>query len=105
MDPRETPPMTRSELVKFRITPKAKGALLRLADARGTTVSALLREQTARLTMGTPSDPQVRADLATVRQLANAILAGADSAFDTAAIVDAATKLRAIATRHLGQPS
>ncbi len=98
--------MTRSELVKFRVTPKAKSLLVRLADANETTVSALLRDQASRLTTGRSTDPLVRADLVAVRQLANLVLASIENVvvtqIETRKVADAAHQMRRIADRHLG---
>jgi hypothetical protein len=98
--------MTRSELVKFRVTPKAKSSLVRLAGANKKTVSALLRDQASWLTTGRSTDPLVRADLMAVRQLANVVLASIENVVVTQIeahkVADAAHQMRRIADRRLG---
>jgi hypothetical protein len=98
--------VTRSEMVKFRVSPRAKAALFRLADRGGTTVSVLLRDQTSRLTTGRTPDPEVRADLARVRQLANLVISivatSAQENPDCKRLSDAANDMHRIIARHLG---
>ena len=95
--------MTRSELIKFRVTPTVKASLARLADKKDTTVSALLRDQTLRLMDGPTPDPKIRKDLATVRQLANMLLdeAGSVGQVNARRVADLAIQLRTISGRHL----
>ncbi len=97
--------MTRSELVKVRVTPRAKSALAKRAEEEGTTISDLMRDQMARMTAGGSTNPLVRADLMAVRRLANLVLASLGdsgaSVIDAGRIASAAHELRAIAARHL----
>ena len=102
--------MTRSELIKFRTTPRMKNALSAAARRANMTTSDLLRGLSGQVVDGRSADAGVRADMAAVRTLANRILAWADRAscdeeHDLGLLKKLASQLHDTAARHLGPAS
>ena len=97
--------MTRSETIKFRVTPRLKAALTMVAGESDVSLSYLLRGVAGQVVEGHNLDATVRADMLMVRLLANGILAWVDEAAldqdGTRPLVDAGERLRAVAARHL----
>lgn len=101
--------MARTEFIRARVSPKTKRTLVAIADRSQTTVSHVIRDLIARVQGGGFDGSIVRQDMATVRQLANTVLAIAENArhdFGSAdRLTDAGRRLREVASRHLGSLS
>lgn len=100
----------KTEIVKFRLPPVDKTRLTRIASERCSSVSSLLRRATHFVIHGRVDDAALRADMAEVRRVANAINAIADRfmAGDQTAAGDAreaAQSLRRVAQVHLTNAS
>lgn len=97
--------LTRSEVVKFRVTPRLKALLNSVADRSEISLSDLLRGVAGHVVEGKRLDATVRADMLTVRLAANAVLSWAENAGLDAnhvrELVDAGERLRHVAARHL----
>jgi hypothetical protein len=97
----------KSTIIKFRATRRLKTEIEEAADHRGITVSDLLRSAANHIAAGRAADGGVRADMAKVRQAANALLALLGDGTITnpeglARVMNAAEVLRQIAQKHLG---
>lgn len=102
--------MARTEFIRARVSPKTKKTLVAIASRSHTTVSHVIRDLIARVQNGGDVDGvAVRQDMAIVRQLANTVLAIAETLPDALSsadqLTDAGRRLRETAARHLGPVS
>lgn len=95
----------RSEIIKCRITPPLKLAVDEAATRAGATTSDVLRRAIAQVVAGQSLDATVRADMLTVRLIANAVLSWAETSGcgdeEVRELLHAGERLRAVAARHL----
>lgn len=97
---------TKTQIMKFRVTASDKTRLVRIAGERRATVSAMLRRAAALVANGRTDDAAIRADMADIRRVANALLIAADrvapqDASAASDIRDMAHALRRVAAAHL----
>jgi antitoxin component of RelBE/YafQ-DinJ toxin-antitoxin module len=97
--------MSKQAVVKFRTTQLQKQRLADTASRHGLTVSSLLRRTMAYVANGLPPDGGIRADMASVRRMANLCALAEASLSDQEAATrlrQAVATLQRIAERHLG---
>lgn len=95
----------RSSLIKCRVTPDTKSDLRAAARRASTTDSELLRALIGHAIDGRSIDEGVRADMMTVRGIANALLDRASNDdVDPKTVHVLATRLHDLADRSLGAP-
>lgn len=98
--------MTRSQIIKCRISERQKKALQIAAKRAGLTLSDMLRSGAIIVSGGRTTDGVMRREMAHVRQAANAFLAITDGRpLDPTSIEETrkvASNLHALASRHLG---
>jgi hypothetical protein len=97
---------TKTEVIKFRVAASDKARLVRIAGERRATVSAILRRAAALVANGRNDDAAIRADMISIRRVANAMLEAADrvghrDASAASDIRDMAGALRSVAAAHL----
>ena len=105
MDPHRRLTLTRTEVVKFRISPKTKRAVEQAAIDANLTVSGLMRGLIVQAVDGRTVDGRVREDMLTVRAASSTLLELLDqdeAGFDRSRAGSLARILHTLAMRHLG---